>query len=181
MKTSKDIQQIEMKPMSDADIRSYLGKNVKIIEYKDLKKYNSIDELLPNDRDYCVLLYEDQPNSGHWTALLKYDNNIELFDSYSNTDIKILHWTPFRIRQMLGEDDDYLTKLVEKSKYNFIHNTCRYQGNDTETCGRHVVLRILAFLQDNADLPQNNQMMMVLKKKYPTLNMDEIVSSLITK
>ena len=177
----KTIQQIEMKPMSDADIRSYLGKSAKIIEYKDLKNYNSIDELLPNDKDYCVLLYESQPSSGHWTALLKYDNDIELFDSYSNTDIQILNWTPFRIRKMLGEEDDYLTKLVEKSKYHFIHNTCRYQGNSTETCGRHVVLRILAFLQDNADLPQYNQMMTALKQNHPEQNMSQIISSLITK
>ena len=56
------------------------------IEYKDLKNYTSIDELLPNDKDFAVLLYESQPNSGHWTALLKYDNDIELFDSYGNTD-----------------------------------------------------------------------------------------------
>ena len=178
---NKSIEQIEGKPLSDADIRTYLGKGTKIIEYKDLKKYNSIDELLPNDKDFAVLLYESEPNSGHWTALLKYENNIELFDSYGQTDSKILNWTPFRIRKMLGEDDDYLTKLVNKSRYHFIHNTCKYQGNSTETCGRHVVLRILAFLQDNADLPQYNQMMTALKQNHPNQNMDEIISSLITK
>ena len=177
----KTIKEIEDKPLSDTDIQSYLGKSVKIIEYKDLKNYNSIDELLPNDKDYCVLLYESQPNSGHWTALLKYDNDIELFDSYGNTDANILRWTPFKVRQMLGEDDDYLTKLVNKSHYNFIHNRQKYQGNDAETCGRHVILRILAFLQDNADLPQYNHMIEALKKNHPNMNMDQIVSSLITK
>ena len=177
----KTIREIEDKPLSDKDIQSYLGKSVKIVEYKDLKNYNSIDELLPNNKDYCILLYENEPDSGHWVGLLKYDNNIELFDSYGNTDTKILSWTPFKVRQMLGEDDDYLTKLVNKSNYHFIHNRKKYQGDNAETCGRHVILRILAFLQDNADLPQYNHMIEALKKNHPNQNMDQIVSSLITK
>ena len=57
----KTIREIEDKPLSDKDIQSYLGKSVKIVEYKDLKNYNSIDELLPNDKDYCSLLYENEP------------------------------------------------------------------------------------------------------------------------
>ena len=118
----KTIKEIEDKPLSDTDIKSYLGKSTKIIEYKDLKNYNSIDELLPNDKDFCVLLYENEAHSGHWTAVLKYDNDIELFDSYGNTDANILRWTPFKVRPMLGEEDDYLTKLVNKSQHNFIHD-----------------------------------------------------------
>ena len=51
---NKSIEQIENKPLSDADIRSYLGRGTKIIEYKDLKNYNSIDELLPNEKEFAA-------------------------------------------------------------------------------------------------------------------------------
>ena len=38
--------------------------------------------MLSNDKDYCIILYEDAPNRGHWTKLLKYDGLYEHFDSY---------------------------------------------------------------------------------------------------
>ena len=57
-------------PMGDDDIHFYLPKS-KILKYSELSKYNDIDHLLNNDRDCAFILYEDSPNSGHWTCLTK--------------------------------------------------------------------------------------------------------------
>ena len=56
---------------SDSDIKKYLGESCKIIKYGDLDNYSSLEELLPNDTDFVVILLETKKNTGHWTALLR--------------------------------------------------------------------------------------------------------------
>jgi hypothetical protein len=68
--TQKQADKIEDIPMSDLDIKFYFPK-AKIYTYKDLRRFNSIDQLLPKDKDYCFVLYEHSPRSGHWVALMK--------------------------------------------------------------------------------------------------------------
>ena len=171
---------INRKPMSDADIKRYLP-NAKIIKFSDLQHLNSIDELLPNERDYAILFYETSPNVGHWNALLKYDNKIELFDSYGLNEKQILKWIPFKLQKLLGEDTDYLKQLINKSNYQFVYNRNKYQADDTETCGRYSVLRVLEFMKNNEDLPHFQQTLKDLKQKFKCKNYDELVSAVITK
>ena len=59
------------KPLSDDDLRRVLGDDLKILKYSDLDNYNDLDELLPNPVDYCIILYEERLNSGHWVCLCK--------------------------------------------------------------------------------------------------------------
>ena len=72
----------ELTPLSDSDIKNILGDNTKILEYKDLLNYTDINKILTKDKDYIILLYELKASSGHWTAILKYDNLLEHFDPY---------------------------------------------------------------------------------------------------
>ena len=58
-------------PLGDDDIRKILGNETKIIKYSELSKFNDLDELLPNEKDYCIILYEHKLNEGHWVAILK--------------------------------------------------------------------------------------------------------------
>ncbi len=53
------------KPLSDADIARILGNDVKIIKYSELRHLRDIDDLLTNDKDCCIILYEDAPDRGH--------------------------------------------------------------------------------------------------------------------
>jgi hypothetical protein len=46
------------------DIKKYLP-DAKIIEYNDLIEYNTIDDLLPKDRDSVIILIETDDNCGH--------------------------------------------------------------------------------------------------------------------
>ena len=57
--------------LSDEDIQRILGGDAKIIKYSELGHLYDIDQLLTNDKDYCIILYEDSPNWGYWTALLR--------------------------------------------------------------------------------------------------------------
>ena len=42
----------------------------------------------------------------------------------------------------MGEDYEYLSKLLKDSKYEVNHNIYKLQGKNAETCGRHVTLRL---------------------------------------
>jgi len=75
-----DIQRIVRKPLSDADLKHILGEDLKILKYSELANYSSLDSILPKPTDYCIILYEEEPDSGHWVALLRYDGIVEFFD-----------------------------------------------------------------------------------------------------
>ena len=82
-----DVVRLINKALSDEDIQRILGGDAKIIKYAELGNLYDIDQLLPEEKDYCIILYEDRPNRGHWTALLKYNNLYEHFDSYGTSGL----------------------------------------------------------------------------------------------
>jgi len=111
MKSTK-LKKIVESPLDDADIRHYLP-NAKIMVYSDLNNYKSIDELLPNSIDYCIILVEDSPNNGHWICVLKYNNTVEYFDSYGNYPDKNLNWISLEERKKLGQGKPTLIVMKE--------------------------------------------------------------------
>jgi hypothetical protein len=68
---TSDIKRIEQKPLSDADLRTILGASLKILKYSELANVSALNSLLPSGQDYCIILYEQEENSGHWVALLR--------------------------------------------------------------------------------------------------------------
>ena len=54
--------------LSDTDIRHILGHDTKIIKYSELAQFTDLDQLLPNPKDYCIILYEDSVDHGHWVG-----------------------------------------------------------------------------------------------------------------
>jgi hypothetical protein len=127
-----DIQRIERKPLSDADLRTILGDNLKIIKYSELANVESLDALLPKSTDYCILLYETEENSGHWVALMRYtsvsdQDRFEFFDPYGYKPDSELRWISQQMRESLGQEEPYLTKLIKQANANsnytrVIHN-----------------------------------------------------------
>jgi hypothetical protein len=133
-------------PLSDSDIKEYLGNDCKILKYSELSKYNSIDELLPNVKDFCVLLYENSPNSGHWTCVCRpKDNQIVYFDSYGGYVDEPLTWTDKSTKIGLGEDVKYLSNLLNNCEEDVFYNKYKYQSGKeyVANCGRFVVCYIL--------------------------------------
>ncbi|MFM7978162.1 MAG: hypothetical protein ACKPKO_02505, partial [Candidatus Fonsibacter sp.] len=79
-----DVIQLIHKALNDEDIGTILGTDTTIIRYSELRQIDDLDELLTKDIEYCIILYKDRPDRGHWTALSKYDGIYEHFDSYGN-------------------------------------------------------------------------------------------------
>ena len=134
--------------LGDDDIRRVLP-DAKIIDYEALKGYNTIDELLPKDVDYVILLYEEKQNSGHWVTVLKYDGYIEFFCSYGTKPDGALKWVDYNTRKELGSDVPMLTNLFDSCPYDVIYNGRDFQSEDRSiaTCGKWCVLRIRKMLE----------------------------------
>ena len=60
-------------PLTDDDLNRFLGvKNEnKILKYSELSKYNDMNDLLPTDKSYIIILIEYEKNKGHWICLLR--------------------------------------------------------------------------------------------------------------
>ena len=57
------------KPLSNEEIEQAIGPCV--ILYSDLEKYPTIQNLLPRNGDYVVILVREKKNSGHWFLLYR--------------------------------------------------------------------------------------------------------------
>ena len=124
------INKIVKKPLSDTELKVILGKDLKIVMYPDLAKYSSIELLLPNPNDYCIILIVESETKfnieGHWCALLKYDGMYEWFDPYGNdVDVDLMTWMDAKTRVSLNESKPYLTYLLKNKQY--IYNKVKYE------------------------------------------------------
>jgi hypothetical protein len=121
----------------------------KILKYSELSKYNTMYELLPNARDYKIVLIESQFNSGHWCCIMRYNNIFEWFDSYGVRPDGELNFVSAGMRKMLGEDKLYLTKLIKSihAPDKFIYNKKKLQvlKDGVNTCGRWCIARLMCF------------------------------------
>lgn len=186
----KDIQQggkiIEtvQKPMGDDEIKKYLP-DAKILTTLDLNKYESLTQIFGKKYvDYFVYLNLDSPNSGHWCGVLKYGDIIEFFDSYGGSPEKVYKYTPEKIREKLGTNNNRLCYFFDNAPEDIIYNDVKYQKDnnqyyDVNTCGRHVCFRILQLLGKGRTLPEYTELMMNAKKHFKGWDWDKIVSHLI--
>lgn len=180
------LQNIEDDPMTDTDIKKYLGNNTKIIEYDDLGKYSTIERLLPNNKDIVVILFrEDNQGSAHWIGLARDNNNIYHFCSYgSYPDEYLWKWLNNEERQEVNETKGFMTDLLKKTNKNVFYNDIKYQelehnGDDKiSTCGRHLTNFFMNFLNNNMDLKAYYNYMKKLKQQKKQ-TYDEIVSEII--
>jgi len=165
-------------PIDDAEIKVE-NDDVRIMTYNDLEPYKNIDELMPKDKEAIMLLYlTESDKSGHWCCLVKNDNNLYYFDSYSKKIDEPLTWDGQHIMK-----EPYLTNIVDNSpNYNVFENTKQYQKPSTHinTCGRHCLSFIQFNNYYNCDLFQYYEIMNYLKNKMKK-TYDELVCHLITE
>ena len=170
------------KALSDEDIKNILGGDAKIIKYAELGNLYDIDQLLPAEKDYCIIPYEDRPNRGHWTALLKYNNLYEHFDSYGVKPDGELKRIGAKRNRQLHQDEPYLTQLQKKEEEKYIYNNVGYQDKDSrvKTCGSHVVHRLYRLKHDNMSLPDYYHFMKSIKDQ-PNVGYDMIVAGFVIR
>ncbi len=116
-----------------------------ILKYSELRNYNSLDELLPNQFDFKIILLETTRNQGHWVCIIRSLNTIELFNSYGVPIDYEWKFIPDSIERMLGQSTRYLSNLVKKNNtFKIVSNKYKFQSKDptVATCGRWVILRI---------------------------------------
>jgi len=166
--------------LSDSDLRKLLGTDLKIVKYSDLANVQDLDALLPQPQDYCIVLYEEMPNAGHWTGLLKYDDRYEHFDSYGVAPDKELHWINPRMREKLNETMPYLSKLLKQVPY--LYSTVKYQSEEhsVNTCGDHVAHRLFCLKNQNMTLAAYHDYMKQLKRDTQS-SYDYIVAEFVRR
>ena len=154
-------------PLSDSDIKEYLP-NANIIKYSELSKYPTLSDLLPEVKSFCILLYEDSPNKGHWVVISKpKEDLVEYFDSYGGYVDEPLSWTPKAERIQLGSGKKLLSALFNKCPEQVVYNKIAYQRASpaVNNCGRWCILRILKMLK-GLDLNQFHEYVKEEDKKY---------------
>ena len=181
--SSNKVNKLVHKALSDEELKVILGKNLKIVMYPDLAKYSTIEQLLPNPNDYCIILIVESESkfniSGHWCALLKYDGIYEWFDPYGNdVDVDLMTWMDRKTRVRLQESKPYLTYLLKGRKY--IYNKVKYEvlKKGVNTCGSHSSYRIYQFVKYNRTLEDYQKHMQDLSKQFG-MGYDKIVASFV--
>jgi len=177
-----EIKEIKQEALTDLDIRKYFP-NAKIISSSDIGNYNSIDELMPMEKESIFVIYESKPNYGHWVLVSKYPPNVyEYFDSYGGKIDGPIKWVNKQIQEIL-DLKPYLTNLLAKLKdKDIIYSSKNFQKTndyiDISTCGRHCILRAMTIEKDNQELSDYIKMMNEIKK-ITGYDYDEIVSGII--
>ena len=173
--------------MSAEDLKRYFPDNADpnpIMKYNELANLNSIYDILPTDKSFKVILYENRHNVGHWTVISRNKDKIYYFDSYSNQPDGPLRYIKASMNRLLGQDEKYLSALLKPNRLmgrKLVVNKNRLQSvkNKSGTCGRWVILWLLCNLQFKMDLEEFEEFIDSWRKTLG-LTRDELVSHWVT-
>lgn len=139
------IDEVKDYPLSDGDIRTILGDDIRILTYPDLGKLKDWRQMF-DAKGRCILLFlTSSPTEGHWCCLLNKKKGIEFFDPYGEPPGEILEDIPDSRLAALDQNQPYLTRLLRASGKPVFYNTYPFQTDKSgvNTCGRHCVVRCL--------------------------------------
>lgn len=128
----------ENKSLSDKDILKMLsdkGVKANLIMYEDLA--NMTYDNLMSKSPLIILLNivgDGAPKVGHWICLLEKDHYLEHFDSYGLSPDQELHIT---------HEHPHLSRIYQGRKVEVNKTRLQQMKDHVNTCGRHVVSRIL--------------------------------------
>jgi len=151
--------------LSNFDLKDVVPE-IKIFTYPELQDATHIDELLDNKGRAIMLFLTEGDSKGHWIAILRHGNKIEMFDPYGHApdtqDVKL--GGSREDNERWGQNEDMFKKLVKKSGYGLVWNSKKHQPDKegVNTCGRHSLLRILFH---KYTLPEYNEILQKIKKE----------------
>ena len=126
---------------SESDFKRYFNIENKIMKFSELAQYENIQELLPNDNDFKIILTETRPNSGHWCCLLRKNNKVIWFDSYGVPPDGELKFISRMMNKMLNQEVHQIHRLMKTyhrfgltTDYN--HHHYQSESEEVSTCGR---------------------------------------------
>ena len=110
-----ELKLIMKTPLSDSDLERFLGSDVdsQILKYSDLKKYHDMNQLLPLNKSYKIILIEYEKNVGHWICMLRYNNNLEIFNSFGTKHDDDDFVNSDTMNLYLGQSHLFLNRLIE--------------------------------------------------------------------
>lgn len=172
-----DTDELIHKPLSDEQIKSALGLDTRIIKYNELKQYDTIHDLLPNNGDFVVIFIQWSPKSiGHWVMCYKWKDKFCYFNPYGNKFDKDLNVISRSMRRILGEQVDEFHRLTGgKMEY----SKKRFQKGKVDTCGRWIIMRA-SMLKMGYSQKEFENYMKQLQEEYPDLSTDQIVCMYVT-
>ena len=129
--------------LSATQVLNLLDNKANFVQYSDLHKIPTIDELLGQYKK-CVLLYQTSRNYGHYVALWEYNDTIFFFDSYGGIVDSQLKYVPPDLKDELNSNHNYLIRLMYNSgkKVEFNQYALQSREPDVATCGRWTVNRL---------------------------------------
>jgi len=135
--------------LDDLDMRRCLP-GVRVIRYPELTQYSRIEDALDPEGRLVILFLTEGPTVGHWVCVHGNfeDRTLEFFDSYGLKPDDERNWMSHSRLVQLNETEPLLYDLLAdaamrgwKITFNPYHLQSTAPG--VETCGRHVVTRLL--------------------------------------
>lgn len=153
--------------LNNFEITNALGNRSSVYKYKDLRRLKSLDSFMRN-KDYLIILYEYEPNYGHWTCILKQKSpgkkyTYEFFDPYGSLPDSMMRNIPKTIRNKRGMEFPDVLRLLNSSDREIHYNNYKLQKfkEGVNTCGRWVIVRAMF---SNLNIDQFNKMIKGLDK-----------------
>ncbi|CAM9564902.1 unnamed protein product [Ectocarpus fasciculatus] len=172
-------------PISDKQMeRFWPATRGRILEYQELSRYTDIEQILPSNKSFVIILIEYKQNEGHWISVARYGKTIEFFNSYGKKHSKYDFMESKQLNRYLGQASMHLRYLLEKeakeAKFDIVYNTQKFQreSDDVNTCGRHVLMRLITLVEMDMDLSEYIQFMRQAKRDTKK-SYDRIVSDVI--
>lgn len=138
------LKKMSDKALSGREVLRLVGGNANVMNYRQLKKYDNINDAL-GSHGALVLLYESEINFGHWTLVFRApDGVIEHFDSYGYKPDQELMQIPEKFKKKYYDGIPHLTYLLYKCEEPIRFSQYALQGKNTNTCGRWVAIRLLS-------------------------------------
>lgn len=144
------INRIEEIPLSGVDLNDMsraLGQlHTKSILYEELEEIQKIDDLFNDVNTVYILLNiqgERMGTVGHWVALIKNKNGLVYYDPYAlalSQDIELTGEKPW-LEILLSKEPSVDYNIFRHQKFK----------DETQTCGRHTVIRGLFWFMTNAE------------------------------
>lgn len=167
----EDVKNTMLMPISGTEMGAVIPN---VMKYGELKRMTSLPPLP------AAILYETEPDFGHWTGIFRTPEGIEFFDSYGYAPDIQLNWVPKRFRMFSGQEEKRLLRMLYNSGIDINFNNHRLQrrrGPDAPmTCGRWVLLR--SMFADTLGCDQFAHMVTTVAKKLH-VTPDELVSMVI--
>ena len=129
------LAKVKAQPLSDADLRSLLGKGLPIMTNRELGGVSDINQLFDTQGRSVLLYTPEDPTSGHWVCMMRRPDSIYYWDPYGEKP---------DIPEDLGGQPPVLTQILKASGMPVFYNSHQYQSQrgDVATCGRWCAARL---------------------------------------